>query len=337
MRADFRFVVPFVLFVAVLWGLRAGFDYRLPYWGAIGLYLVLAAAVSRLDADARRQRKLCDATQDSAGEWPTSGPVGRLGQRGLTAIFMVSGLLALLNPFQLIQIVRQGVGNALISRRLRRTPPLDPSGYVNDVTYTLPFDGEWLVYNGGTTPATSHSWEVLTQRYAYDFVVADASLRRHTGRGTRLGDYFCHGLPIRAAAAGVVVEVRDGIGPAPFLGYGIVDVLARSVLGNYVVVEHSPREFSLYAHLETGSVAVREGHRVAARQLIGRCGHTGHSSEPHLHFHLQDRPNFFLAAGVPITFADLEVDGVDRGAIRPTVGNRVRHRGGHRHRLPDDR
>ncbi len=340
MRADFRFIVPLVLFLGMLWGLHAGFDYRLPYWGAIGLYLVLAAVVSRLGAGGRPSRGTSghrEAPSDSVAEWPTSGPVGRLGQRSLVAIFTVSGLFALINPFQLIQIVRQGVGNALISRRLRRGPSLDPARYVNDVTYTLPFDGEWFVYNGGTTPVTSHSWDVLTQRYAYDFVVADDSLRRHAGRGTRLDDYFCHGLPVRSAAAGVVVEARDGIGPAPWLGYGIVDMLARSVLGNHVVVEHSPREFSLYAHLETGSVTVREGHRVAARQLLGRCGHTGHSAEPHLHFHLQDRRDFFLAAGVPVTFADLDVDGVRQDEIRPTAGNRVRHRGGHRHRLADDR
>lgn len=36
--------------------------------------------------------------------------------------------------------------------------------------YALPFSGEWVVANGGVTEKNSHSWEIPTQRYAYDFV-----------------------------------------------------------------------------------------------------------------------------------------------------------------------
>src|SRR5690606_23630930 len=112
----------------------------------------------------------------------------------------------------------------------------DTSEYRSAVAYALPFDGEWLVYNGGTTPATSHSWDVVAQRYAYDFVVADEAFARHAGRGTALHDYYGYGLAIRSAADGVVVRTVDGVRDAPFVGYGVVDFLASNFIGNHAII-----------------------------------------------------------------------------------------------------
>ena len=54
--------------------------------------------------------------------------------------------------------------------------------------------------------------------------------------------------------------------------------------GNLVVVNHGQGVLSLYMHLE--SIAVREGQRVAAGELIGAAGTTGFSTAPHLHWGL---------------------------------------------------
>ena len=43
--------------------------------------------------------------------------------------------------------------------------------YKPEVLYSLPFEGKWLVANGGIDKTNSHSWSVCNQRYAYDFYI----------------------------------------------------------------------------------------------------------------------------------------------------------------------
>jgi hypothetical protein len=125
----------------------------------------------------------------------------------------------LLKPFQLVQVVRQFRGGAAARRRLRGEVP-EPSTYRQKVEYRLPFAGEWWVMNGGVTREASHSWDLLSQRYAYDFVIADSAGKRHHEEGTCKKHYFCYAEPVLAPAAGVVVPVRDGVRDAPEVGTG---------------------------------------------------------------------------------------------------------------------
>lgn len=75
------------------------------------------------------------------------------------------------------------------------------------------------------------------------------------------------GTPVHASAAGVVTF----IGPA-------------DAYGKLVVVSHSGRVQSRYAHLE--GIEVTTGMAVTPGQRIGRVGSTGRSTGPHLHFEL---------------------------------------------------
>lgn len=306
----YALAIYFIIFLAIdqLW------EYDLPFWLAILLYVVVYTVVTQLTKS--------KTAANNEPEWPTSGPIGRYGQAGLIFSFTLTSTLSLFNPFQLIQIMQQIIGNSYLSLtgRAKDTPAAD---YHTKATYTLPITGEWFVYNGGIQPATSHSWTVITQRYAYDFVKVNGQKQRHTGAGTTLTDYFCYGADISAAADGTVVHITDGVRDAPFVGYGIADFLARSFIGNHIIIKHADGEYGLYAHLIKGSISVKVGDSVTRGQLIGRCGHSGHSSEPHLHFHLQDAPNFFFAAGVPLKFSQLTVNGTPQDAHFITAGDYV--------------
>ncbi len=172
---------------------------------------------------------------------------------------------------------------------------------------------------------TSHSWDILGQRFALDLVQADAAFRRHEGSGRRLEQYFCYGEAIVAAADGTVVRVEDGVADAPFVGWGFCDFTARHFAGSHVIIRHAEGEFGVYAHLIKGSVCVRPGDTVRQGDLVGRCGHSGHSTEPHLHFHLQDSPDFFRGMGLPIRFHDIVVNGVPAASARGRAAQRVRN------------
>ncbi|MYN68227.1 MAG: M23 family metallopeptidase [Acidobacteria bacterium] len=297
-------------------------DVRPPLLAVLAIYITSRWVVGRLRGPARGSES-ADAP-DLRESWPISGPIGRFGPRAPDTVWAWTQWLILLNPFQVLEMVRQSEGDsALVARETRSGD--DCRGYETRAVYTLPFEGEWLLCNGGATPETSHSWDVLGQRFALDFVQANEAFERHTGRGTRAADYFCYGQDILAAADGTVVRLESRVRQA-FLGWGICDFTARSFVGNHVLIEHAEGEFALYAHLIRGSVTVAPGDRVTRGQVIGRCGHSGHSTEPHLHFHLQDSRELWEGMGLPVRFSGLLVDGEPADEMLLTAGNRVRPR-----------
>lgn len=82
---------------------------------------------------------------------------------------------------------------------------------------------------------------------------------------------------------------------------------ARRVVGNHLVLDLGDGTYAAYAHLQRGSLAVRPGDRVVAGQRIARCGNSGNSTEPHLHFQLMDGPDPDTARGVPFTWRGVGV------------------------------
>ena len=78
-------------------------------------------------------------------------------------------------------------------------------------------------------------------------------------------------------------------------------------MGNYVLIDHGNREYSLYAHMQPGSVHVRPGDSVAAGTLLGRLGSSGNSTEPHLHFHVCRGSSALQCSGVPVSFSNIKV------------------------------
>jgi murein DD-endopeptidase MepM/ murein hydrolase activator NlpD len=173
----------------------------------------------------------------------------------------------------------------------------------------LPFDGEWLVYWGGRTLEQNYHVADRAQRFASDFVIRRNG-STHNGDGADLTDYYCWDRPILAPAAGTVVAAVEGLADQP-----IGESDPEHPAGNHVVLALGNSEFAFLAHLREGSVAVQSGEKVSPGQEIGRCGNSGNTSEPHLHFHLQTTPDLATGEGLPAFFEDYVADGrpVDRG------------------------
>ncbi|GLF96541.1 M23 family metallopeptidase [Streptomyces yaizuensis] len=71
------------------------------------------------------------------------------------------------------------------------------------------------------------------------------------------------------------------------------------IVGNRVVLDLGDGTYAVYAHVQRGSLAVRAGDRVRAGERIARCGNSGNSTEPHVHFHLMDGTDLDTARGIP--------------------------------------
>ena len=149
----------------------------------------------------------------------------------------------------------------------------------------LPFKGRWLVFWGGDTKELNQHHDVPNQRFAFDFLGADERGNTHKGEGKLNEDYFAFGREILAPADGIVTDVINGVRdnvPGSMNPY--------SGLGNAVFIQHRDYEVSVLAHLKLDSIKVKVGDRVEKGQLIALCGNSGNSSEPHLHYHLQNTP-----------------------------------------------
>ncbi len=150
---------------------------------------------------------------------------------------------------------------------------------------SLPFRGRWLVFWGGDTKELNQHHDVPNQRFAFDFLGVDEKGNTRRGQAQINEDYFAFAREISAPADGVVTDVirgvRDNVPGSmnPF-----------SALGNAVFIRHREQEVSLFAHLKLGSIKVKVGDKVKRGQVIGLCGNSGNSSEPHLHYHLQNTP-----------------------------------------------
>jgi Peptidase family M23 len=204
-----------------------------------------------------------------------------------------------------------------------RTPlPPDPKAdYQTRSTLRLPFEGDWWTFWGGRTALGNYHVIAPDQRHAYDFVVwADGAT--HRGDGSRNDDYWDWGRPVLAPGPATVLSMRNDVADnRPLVSRSNPSAPA----GNHVILDVGNGEYVLIAHFQRGSLRVQPGDHVEGGQVLGLCGNSGNSSEPHVHIHLQDRAGLFgSAVGLPLAFANYLADGrhVDRG--EPLQGQFIR-------------
>ncbi len=97
-----------------------------------------------------------------------------------------------------------------------------------------------------------------------------------------------------AAAGGVVVETDDGHYDRCHKVSTGIDCDGNDGAPNYVIVEHEGGWRTRYWHLQNGSVAVQSGDVVGCGDTLARVGSSGYSSQPHLHFEINDSAEVWL-------------------------------------------
>jgi hypothetical protein len=192
----------------------------------------------------------------------------------------------------------------------------------------FPLRGEgWVAVNSPGDRVPSHGTDMLGQRFAFDFLQVDRRQRLHTSRagllrslvlGVPTRSCYAWNAPIHAPFDAEVVRAVDGvperrwIHPVRELARAMWNALTfrperlLQVLGNHVIARNGD-VYAAFVHLTPGSVAVREGQQIRTGDILGRVGHTGNSTNPHLHFQLMDSMDPMSASGVPCAFREYEV------------------------------
>jgi len=114
-----------------------------------------------------------------------------------------------------------------------------------------------------TNPISNHSF-IVTSGYGR---------REHPFWG---GIIFHNGIDLSVPNNSLIVAAADGV---------VLEAEYSISYGNYVLILHRNNYKTLYAHLNTLSVA--RGQKVEQGQKIGLSGNTGLSTGPHLHYEVR--------------------------------------------------
>ncbi len=173
-----------------------------------------------------------------------------------------------------------------IALRFGRTPEESLDEYLTEQarypgsvrTLRLPFAGTWTVWQGFDGPWTHQGkW-----KHAYDFVMSDEEGKTHEGEGDRLDQYSCFRKPVLSPVRGRVVRVIDHLPDNPV---GVTD--RDNNWGNLVILHDERGYYVELSHFAMKSIRVSVGDWVEPGALLGLCGNSGYSPQPHLHVQVQ--------------------------------------------------
>lgn len=188
----------------------------------------------------------------------------------------------------------------------------------NKTPMALPFKGEWTVIWGGDTKTLNYHVEHEAQKNAFDLVITDEKGKSFKTNGTTNKDYYAFGQELFAPCDGEVVLVVDGIKDnMP----GTMNPVY--VPGNSVIIKTANNEYLFFAHFKQHSIKVLEGQKVRKGQFLGLCGNSGNSSEPHLHFHIQNAEDMNVATGIKCYFDKIVVNGQAKTDYSPIQKDKI--------------
>ncbi|GGI44900.1 murein DD-endopeptidase MepM/ murein hydrolase activator NlpD [Agromyces flavus] len=191
----------------------------------------------------------------------------------------------------------------------------------NPIVLDLPFRGRWLARNSPARRVPSHGTHALGTTYAIDFIAVDEHGRSAPSNWRSWlaveppEAFLGFGLPILAPIAGTVVAAHDGeadhearrsqLTLVPYvLGQaGRLRAGPNAIAGNHVILALGPSgPYVALVHLRRGSVRAEVGDVVAAGDVLGECGNSGNSTQPHVHVQATDSVDWAGATGLPIAF-----------------------------------
>ena len=196
--------------------------------------------------------------------------------------------------------------------------------YRQNGEFRLPLDGQVLIAMGHRIGEAHRSaLRIPSQQFGWDLLpLFNDGLRLLKGslsENLRSVDFEGFGQAVLAPADGIIIKTFDGNSDLEHAGHPpenldfYLEDLHRAI-GNYVILDHGNKVWSVLGHLRHGSVQVTEGKKVKVADKIGELGNSGYSSGPHVHLHFMDGPDIFSASPLPI---ELNLEG---GVYSPQAG-----------------
>ncbi|MGM0167353.1 hypothetical protein IGI39_002334 [Enterococcus sp. AZ135] len=240
----------------------------------------------------------------------------------------------------------------IYSRQAAQNKLLQKEGATMDnakITIAFPLRGEWYTETSPADRVPSHGTDRFGLRYAFDFIQKDRESSSHTGQtadyflgGIPLEKYYCFGQPIYAPFAGEIIIVENNTNDGENASWIHDQTKAirhslffnperdgfEAIAGNYVVIKQSAGVYAAFCHLQKDSIAVTAGSSIQQGAYLGNVGHSGNSTEPHLHFQLMDSAIIESANGLPFVFEAYEKYNGQRWELInnhiPAIGERIR-------------
>ncbi len=185
----------------------------------------------------------------------------------------------------------------------------------------LPFNEEWTVLWGGDTKELNYHVIDEAQKNAFDFVITNPQGKSYKNDGKSNEDFYAFGKQLIAPTDGEVVLVVDGIKDNKS---GTANPLY--VPGNTVIIKTKNNEYLFFAHFKKHSIVVKQGQMVKQGDLLGLCGNSGNSTEPHIHFHIQNVEDINNATGAKSYFENILVNGEMKKDYSPVKKEKVKNK-----------
>lgn len=181
-----------------------------------------------------------------------------------------------------------------------------------------PFAGRWLTQNSPANRVPSHGTALFATSYAIDFVpVNEAGRTAPITFGSLVRPeppekFPGFGRTLLSPIEGIIVAAHDtepdhvAYRGLPSISYALTQHRRAgagwiALAGNHVLIESGGSVVAL-CHLQESSIEVRPGQHVHVGDVLGRCGNSGNSTEPHVHVQAIDDRDVERANAVRLTF-----------------------------------
>ena len=153
---------------------------------------------------------------------------------------------------------------------------------------------------------------------SFSIVIKNEKGKSYKTDGINNEDYYAFGKELLAPCDGEIVLVVNGIKDnIPGVSNPIY------VPGNTVIIKTKNNEYLFFAHFKQHSIVVKQGQKVIQGEVLGLCGNSGNSSEPHLHFHIQNVEDMNIATGVKCYFERIMVNGINKTDYSPIKNEKI--------------